>query len=99
MVESFLQLGFNLIEFGKQYFPTHTMILTSHHYMMFIEITSYVGDILNFYIDNQFREKRYYIVLKKRKTYLRLSNLWGINQHYQNHHYWCFGEISVEVPN
>ena len=47
----------NLIEFAKQYFPTaYNDFNESSPGMMFIEMAAYVGDILNFYIDNQFRE-------------------------------------------
>jgi len=47
----------NLIEFAKSYFPnTYNDFNESDPGMMFIEMASYVGDVLNFYVDNQFRE-------------------------------------------
>jgi len=47
----------NLIEFAKSYFPnTYNDFNESDPGMMFIEMAAYVGDVLNFYVDNQFRE-------------------------------------------
>ena len=66
----------NLIEFSKTYFPAaYNDFNESSPGMLFIEMAAYVGDVLSFYIDKQFQE-----TLKKRKTYLRLHNLLGINQ-------------------
>jgi len=47
----------NLIEFAKQYFPnTYNDFNEASPGMMFIEMASYVGDVLSYYIDSQFRE-------------------------------------------
>tara|TARA_B100001094_G_scaffold313167_1_gene350617 strand:+ start:4204 stop:6189 length:1986 start_codon:yes stop_codon:yes gene_type:complete len=47
----------NLIEFAKSYFPnTFNDFNETDPGMMFIEMASYVGDVLNYYVDNQFRE-------------------------------------------
>ena len=47
----------NLIEFAKQYFPnTYNDFNEASPGMMFIEMASYVGDVLSYYIDAQFRE-------------------------------------------
>ena len=47
----------NIIEFAKSYFPnTYNDFNESDPGMMFIEMAAYVGDVLNFYVDNQFRE-------------------------------------------
>ena len=47
----------NIIEFAKSYFPnTYNDFNEADPGMMFIEMAAYVGDVLNFYIDNQFRE-------------------------------------------
>ena len=47
----------NLIEFAKVYFPnTYNDFNESSPGMMFIEMASYVGDVLSYYIDNQFKE-------------------------------------------
>ena len=47
----------NLIEFSKVYFPnTYNDFNESSPAMIFIEMASYVGDVLSYYIDNQFKE-------------------------------------------
>ena len=47
----------SLIEFSKTYFPnTYTDFSPSSPGMMFMEMASYVGDILAFYQDNQIQE-------------------------------------------
>ena len=47
----------NLIEFSKIYFPKeYNDFNESSPGMMFIEMASYVGDVLSYYIDNQFKE-------------------------------------------
>ena len=46
-----------LIDFSKTYFPTTYNDLTpSSPGMMFMEMASYVGDVLSFYLDNQVQE-------------------------------------------
>ena len=46
-----------LIEFAKTYFPnTYNDFSEASPGMMFIEQSAYVGDVLSFYIDNQFQE-------------------------------------------
>lgn len=47
----------NLIEYTKAYFPnTYADFNEASPGMMFIELASYLGDVLSFYIDNQFKE-------------------------------------------
>lgn len=47
----------SLIEFSKTYFPTtYTDFSPTSPGMMFIEMSSYVGDVLSFYLDNQIQE-------------------------------------------
>ena len=47
----------NLIEFSKNYFPnTYNDFNESSPGMMFMEMASYVGDVLSFYTDVQLRE-------------------------------------------
>ena len=47
----------SLIEYSKTYFPnTYTDFSPSSPGMMFIEMASYVGDVLSFYLDNQTQE-------------------------------------------
>ena len=53
----FSDIRSNLIEFAKSYFPkAYNDFNESSPGMMFIEMASYVGDVLSFYIDNQYRE-------------------------------------------
>ena len=47
----------NLVEFAKTYFPkTNTDFTEASPGMMFIEMASYVGDVLSYYIDDTFKE-------------------------------------------
>ena len=47
----------SLINFSKTYFPTtYNDFTPSSPGMMFMEMSSYVGDVLSFYQDNQFQE-------------------------------------------
>ena len=47
----------NLIEFSKTYFPkTNTDFSEASPGMMFIEMASYVGDVLSYYVDDTFKE-------------------------------------------
>lgn len=46
-----------LIEYARTYFPsTYTDFSPASPGMMFMEQASYVGDVLSFYLDNQFQE-------------------------------------------
>tara|TARA_R100000008_G_scaffold85264_1_gene74748 strand:+ start:425 stop:2305 length:1881 start_codon:yes stop_codon:yes gene_type:complete len=55
--KDFSQLRNNLIEFAKQYYPdTHKDFNEASPGMMFIEMASYVGDVMSYYIDAQFKE-------------------------------------------
>jgi hypothetical protein len=47
----------NLIEYAKTYFPkTHNDFSDASPGMMFIEMASYVGDVLSYYIDDTFKQ-------------------------------------------
>src|SRR6056300_2087045 len=53
----FANIRNNLIEFAKSYFPTtYNDFNEASPGMMFVEMAAYVGDVLNYYVDNQFRE-------------------------------------------
>jgi hypothetical protein len=55
--KDFSQFRANLIEFAKNYFPdTYNDFNESSPGMMFIEMASYVGDVLSYYTDNQLKE-------------------------------------------
>ena len=46
-----------MIEYAKAYFPTsYNDFSTASPGTMFIEMASYVGDVLSFYLDNQLQE-------------------------------------------
>ena len=47
----------SLIEYSKTYFPnTYNDFSPTSTGMLFIEMASYVGDVLSFYLDNQIQE-------------------------------------------
>lgn len=55
--KNFSEFRQNLIDFAKVYYPnTYTDFNEASPGMMFIEMAAYVGDVLSFYIDTQFRE-------------------------------------------
>lgn len=55
--KTFTQWRQSLIDYSKVYFPnTYTDFNESSPGMMFIEMASYVGDVLGYYLDTQFRE-------------------------------------------
>ena len=67
----------NLIEFAKNYFPnTYNDFNEASPGMMFVEMASYVGDILNYYVDNQFRETLIQYA-EERKNVLAIAQSYG----------------------
>ena len=55
--KDFTQFRSNLIEFAKTYFPqTYSDFNESSPGMMFIEMASYVGDSLSYYVDDTLKE-------------------------------------------
>ena len=55
--KDFGQFKKNLIDFTKQYFPnTYTDFNDASPGMLFVELSSYVGDVLSFYADSNLRE-------------------------------------------
>ena len=67
----------NLITFAKQYFPgTYQDFNESSPGMMFIEMASYVGDVLAYYSDQSFRESILSGAVEEANI-LRLSQLFG----------------------
>ena len=60
----------DLIDFAKQYYPnTYNDFNEASPGMMFIEMASYVGDVLSYYIDNQFKESLLSFAEEKRTVY------------------------------
>ena len=65
----------NLIDFSKNYFPnTYNDFNESSPGMMFMEMASYVGDVLSFYTDTQLRES----LLTTSEENRNLFNLAGV---------------------
>ena len=59
-----------LIEFAKTYFPnTYNDFNESDPGMMFIEMASYVGDTLSYYMDEQFKEGMLAFAEEKKTIY------------------------------
>jgi len=66
-----------LIEFAKVYYPTtYNDFNETSPGMMFIEMAAYVGDVLNYYIDSQFKEN---LVLhaQERRNLLDIASAFG----------------------
>jgi len=60
----------NLINFSKQYFPdTYNDFNEASPGMLFIEMAAYVGDVLSYYIDSQFRESLLAYAEEKKNVY------------------------------
>ena len=59
--KDFVDFRTNLIEFAKTYFPTtYNDFNESSPRMMFIEMASYIGDVLGYYIDDTLKESLTY---------------------------------------
>ena len=55
--KNFSELRQSLVDYAKTYFPTtYNDFSPSSPGMMFMEMASYVGDVLSFYLDNQVQE-------------------------------------------
>tara|TARA_B100000287_G_scaffold414974_1_gene448079 strand:+ start:2595 stop:4544 length:1950 start_codon:yes stop_codon:yes gene_type:complete len=74
--KDFLSFKDNLIEFTKIYFPNeYNDFNESSPGMMFIEMASYVGDVLSYYIDNQFKESLLAYAEEKKTVYNMAQSL------------------------
>lgn len=57
VAKTFTDFRQNLIDFAKAYYPnTYSDFNETSPGMMFIEMASYIGDVLSFYVDNSFKE-------------------------------------------
>jgi len=75
--KDFASLRNNLIDFARIYFPnSYNDFNESSPGMMFIEMAAYVGDVLNYYIDNAVREN---LILhsKQRKNIYEIAESMG----------------------
>ena len=87
----------NLIEFAKTYFPNaYNDFNESSPGMMFIEMAAYVGDTLNFYMDNQYREALLHSAEEK-KNIFKLAQSFGYKPKLANPAV-AICEVTVEVP-
>jgi len=75
--KNFSGLRGDLIDFAKDYFPSsYSDFNETSPGMMFIEMSAYVGDILSFYIDEQFRESLL-AYAEERKTVFDIAQSYG----------------------
>jgi hypothetical protein len=71
--KNFLQYKASLIEFAKNYFPnTYTDFSEASPGNMFIEMASYVGDVLSFYTDTQIQEN-FVLTAKEKENLLNMA--------------------------
>lgn len=67
----------NLIEYAKSYYSsTYKDFSENSTGMMFVELASYVGDVLSYYIDHQFKEG-FMQYASERKNIINLANYLG----------------------
>ena len=75
--KDFAQFRQNLINFAKNYFPdTYQDFNESSPGMMFVEMSSFVGDVLSYYADTSFRESLLNSA-EESSNILALSHLFG----------------------
>ncbi len=73
----FDELKANLIEYAKSYFPnSYRDFNEASPGMMLIEMSAYVGDVLNFYIDKQYQEMLLPLATE-RKNIINLAKMLG----------------------
>jgi hypothetical protein len=77
LAKNFSEYRQNLIEFAKSYYPdTYNDFNEASPGMMFIEMAAYVGDVMSFYIDNQFKENLL-LFAKERNNVVSISQALG----------------------
>jgi hypothetical protein len=77
LAKNFTDFRQNLIEFAKVYFPnTYSDFNEASPGMMFIEMAAYIGDVLSFYVDNQFKENLL-LFANERKNIIAISQALG----------------------
>ena len=73
----FIDLKSSLIDYAKSYFPnTYKDFNETSPGMMLIEMNAYVGDVLNFYVDQQYKEMMLPLA-EERRNVLMLSKAYG----------------------
>ena len=87
----------NLIEFAKSYYPTaYNDFNESSPGMMFIEMASYVGDMLSYYVDNQYRETLLHSAEEK-KNIFKIAQSFGYKPNLSTPSS-AICDITLEVP-
>ena len=87
----------NLLEYAKSYYPTaYNDFNESSPGMMFIEMASYVGDTLSFYIDTQYRETLLHAAEETKNIY-KIAQSFGYKPKL-SHPASVLSEITIEVP-
>ena len=87
----------NLIEFAKSYYPTaYNDFNESSPGMMFIEMASYVGDMLSYYVDNQYRETLLHSAEEK-KNIFKIAQSFGYKPKVSSPAS-AIANFSIEVP-
>ncbi len=93
----FSSIRANLIEYAKSYFPNaYNDFNESSPGMIFIEMAAYIGDTLNFYIDNQYRETLLHSAEEKKNVF-KIAQSYGYKPKLANPAV-CIADITVEVP-
>tara|TARA_A100001391_G_scaffold205202_1_gene204102 strand:- start:37 stop:1974 length:1938 start_codon:yes stop_codon:yes gene_type:complete len=73
----FLSLRKALVDFSKTYYPeSYKDFNETSPGMMLMEMTAYVGDVLNFYVDKQFREM-FLPLAKEKSNIIHLAHAFG----------------------
>ena len=94
----FSDIRSNLMEFAKSYFPSaYNDFNESSPGMMFIEMAAYVGDVLGFYIDNQYRESLLHSAEEKRNIF-KIAQSFGYEPKLSSPAT-AICEFGVEVPS
>ena len=77
MNRDFSALKNTLMEYAKTYFPnTYRDFNETSPGMMLLEMSAYVGDVLNFYIDNQYKEMMLPLA-EERRNIVNIANMLG----------------------
>lgn len=75
--KNFSEFRQNLIEFAKTYYPnTYTDFNEASPGMMFIEMAAYLGDVLSFYVDKQFKENLF-LYAQERSNIISIAQALG----------------------
>ena len=87
----------NLIEFAKSYYPTaYNDFNESSPGMMFIEMAAYVGDVLSYYVDNQYRETLLHSAEEK-KNIFKIAQSFGYKPKLSTPAF-TIADLTIEVP-